>query len=45
MAQKRIYGCLIHLEIIDGKIWVQRDDTEDGVSRLALKIVIRGDRQ
>ncbi|MEB3219850.1 MAG: element excision factor XisI family protein [Nostocales cyanobacterium 94392] len=24
--------CLIHLEIIDGKIWVQRDDTEDGVT-------------
>ncbi|MEA5598757.1 element excision factor XisI family protein [Rivularia sp. UHCC 0363] len=22
----------MHLEIIDGKIWVQRDDTEDGVT-------------
>lgn len=29
---KRIHGCLIHIEIIDGKIWVQRDDTEDGVT-------------
>lgn len=29
---KRIHGCLVHLDIIDGKIWVQRDDTEDGVT-------------
>jgi XisI protein len=28
----RVHGCLIHLEIIDGKIWVQRDETEDGVA-------------
>ncbi|GAA6622655.1 XisI protein [Scytonema sp. NUACC26] len=29
---KRIHGCLVHIEIIDGKVWVQRDDTEDGVT-------------
>ena len=29
---KRIHGCLVHLDIIDGKIWVQRDDTEYGVT-------------
>ncbi len=29
---KRIHGCLVHLDIIDNKIWVQRDDTEDGVT-------------
>ncbi|MEH2437549.1 MAG: XisI protein [Nostoc sp.] len=29
---KRIHGCLVHLDIIDGKIWVQRDDTEDSVT-------------
>ncbi len=28
----RVHGCLIHLDIIDGKIWVQRDETEDGVT-------------
>lgn len=27
----RIHGCLIHLDIINGKIWVQRDGTEDGI--------------
>jgi hypothetical protein len=28
-----VHGCLVHLDIIDGKIWVQRDETEDGVTR------------
>jgi hypothetical protein len=28
----RVHGCLVHLDIIDGKIWVQRDETEDGVT-------------
>jgi hypothetical protein len=26
------HGCLIHIDIIDGKIWVQRDGTEYGVA-------------
>jgi hypothetical protein len=30
--RKRIHGCLIHLDIIDGKIWIQRDGTEDGIA-------------
>lgn len=29
---KRIHGCLVHIDLIDEKIWVQRDDTEDGVT-------------
>jgi hypothetical protein len=29
---KRVHGCLIHLDIIDGKIWIQRDGTEDGIA-------------
>ncbi|MEH2463978.1 XisI protein [Nostoc sp.] len=29
---KRIHGCLVHIDIIDGKIWVQRDDTEDSIT-------------
>ena len=31
-GKKRVHGCLVHLEIIDGKIWVQRDGTEDGIA-------------
>jgi hypothetical protein len=26
------HGCLIHIEIRDGTIWVQRDGTEDGIA-------------
>src|SRR5216683_485875 len=29
---RRIHGCLIHLDIIDGKVWIQRDGTEDGIA-------------
>ena len=29
---KRIRGCLLHLDIKDGKIWIQHDGTEDGVA-------------
>ena len=29
---KRIHGCLVHIDIIDGKVWVQRDGTEDGIA-------------
>jgi hypothetical protein len=30
---KRIHGCLVHIDIIDGKVWIQRDDTEYGIAR------------
>ncbi len=30
--KRRIHGCLIHIEIIDNKIWIQRDGTEDGIA-------------
>ena len=28
----RNYGALIHADIIDGKIWVQHDGTEEGIA-------------
>lgn len=28
----RIYGTLLHLDIIDHKIWIQHDGTEDGIA-------------
>ena len=28
----RLHFCLIHIDIIKGKIWIQRDGTEDGVA-------------
>ena len=30
--QHRKYGCLIHMDIKDGKIWIQHDGTESGVA-------------
>ena len=32
MGNKRVHGCLLHVEIIDGKIWIQRDGTDDGIA-------------
>ncbi|MFZ1755027.1 MAG: XisI protein [Caldilineaceae bacterium] len=29
---RRVHGCLLHLDIIDGKIWIQRDGTEEGIA-------------
>jgi len=30
---KRVPGCLVHLDLINGKVWVQRDGTKYGVTR------------
>lgn len=30
--KRRVYGCLVHMDIIDGKIWVQYDGTEEGLT-------------
>ena len=32
LGKRRVHTCLIHLDIIDGKIWVQRDGTEEGIA-------------
>lgn len=29
---RRVHGSLIHIDIRDGKIWIQHDGTEDGVA-------------
>lgn len=29
---KRVHGCLVHVELIDEKVWIQRDDTESGIA-------------
>ncbi len=30
---RRVHGCLVHVDVIDGKIWIQRDGTERGIAR------------
>ncbi|CAC5343750.1 MULTISPECIES: XisI protein [Planktothrix] len=36
-GDQRVHGCLIHLEIKDDKIWIQRDGTEDGIAEELVK--------
>ena len=31
-SSTRIYGCVLHVDIKDGKIWVQHDGTEDAIA-------------
>ncbi len=38
-SNTRIYGCVLHVDIIDGKIWVQHDGTEDAIAE---ELVRRG---
>ena len=28
----RVHGCLVHIEIINNKIWIHRDGLEDGIA-------------
>ena len=30
---RRDHGCLVHVDIVDGKFWIQRDGTEHGIAR------------
>jgi hypothetical protein len=30
--EHRVYGCLMHIDIKNGKIWIQRDGTEVGTA-------------
>ena len=29
---KRVHGILVHIDIIEGKVWIQRDGTEYGIA-------------
>ena len=40
----RVHGCLVHIEIIDDKIWIQRDGTEDGITSELLQHGIPKDK-
>jgi hypothetical protein len=32
-GERRGHGCLIHIDIIDGKVWGQKDNTDSAVAR------------
>lgn len=37
---QRLYGSLIHLDLINGKIWIQQDGTEEGIANELVKLGI-----
>jgi hypothetical protein len=40
----RIHGSVIHIDIRDGKIWIQYDGTEDGIANRLVEAGIPKDR-
>jgi hypothetical protein len=41
---KRLHGCMAHVEINDGKIWIQQDGTEYGLANELVAVGIPKDR-
>lgn len=35
---QRVYGVVLHIDIIDGKIWVQQDGTEVGIANKLVEV-------
>ena len=42
--KKRIHDCLVHADIIEGKIWLQTDETEYGIANELVDAGIPKDR-
>lgn len=40
----RVHGCVIHIDLINGKFWIQRDGTESGVARDLVEAGVPRDR-
>lgn len=36
--EERVYGCPIHISIKNGKIWIQRDFTEEGIANRLVEL-------
>ncbi len=41
---RRVHGCLVHIDIIGDKVWIQRDGTEDGIATELLRAGVPKDR-
>jgi hypothetical protein len=37
-GNKREFGCILHLDIKDGKIWIQHDGTEVGIANQLVEL-------
>lgn len=42
--RRRVHGCLVHVDIIGDKIWIQRDGTEYGVAQELLDAGVPKDK-
>jgi hypothetical protein len=40
----RVHGCLVHVDLIDGKFWIQRDGTEHGIAKELVAAGVPKDR-
>lgn len=41
--QQRIHGSLLHIDIKDGKLWIQHDGTEEGVANVLVDMGVPKD--
>jgi len=41
---RRDHGCLVHVDMINGKFWIQRDGTEHGIARELLEAGVPKER-
>jgi hypothetical protein len=41
---RRVHGCLVHIDIINGKMWIQRDGTEEGIANELVRAGVPKDR-
>ena len=41
---KRVHGVIVHVDIIDGKFWIQRDGTEEGIATELMEVGIPKER-
>lgn len=44
IGQRRIHGCLLHVDIRDEKAWIQHDGTEEGIANELVEAGIPHDR-
>ncbi|MDZ4718616.1 MAG: XisI protein [Roseiflexaceae bacterium] len=34
---RRVHGCLVHIDLVDGKAYIQRDGTEVGIATMLMR--------
>jgi hypothetical protein len=41
---QRVHGCLLHIDLIGDRIWIQRDGTEEGIATMLIEAGIERER-